>query len=169
MPDAVVRVVIAEGEAQAVEDVELDLEPPALEVEKPLFKVIIERCEVIRDKVLIVGVVKVNVMFKTARGLAVEDEASVVCGDVRHCTAFVPFSVFIDLPGVRPGDECVVLCAGVEGAAIAGAESILKHPIKKVTIGFAVVVQVQVTRPERIDVMGRIRTPLSPAFVFPRR
>ncbi|HLN62766.1 MAG TPA: hypothetical protein VK464_14570 [Symbiobacteriaceae bacterium] len=39
----------------------------------------------------------------------------VVCGDLRHCTLFIPFRLFIEIPGAMEGDTCEVVEACVRG------------------------------------------------------
>jgi hypothetical protein len=171
VPDAVVPVLLGEGETQVVEEVEVELEPPALELEDPEFDVIVDRCEVIPGKVLVTGRVIVNVSYKTKKAELTTDGNGVriFCGDVRHCTAIVPFSGFIEVPGVANGDECTVICVGVEGVVREGTDTNGDHLIDRLRLTFVVVVQVRVTRDLVVDIRGTIRTPLSQLFIFPRR
>lgn len=55
MPDAVLPVLIGEGTGQVLEDVEVTFPEKAVEIKEPEKRVEIERCEVIPDKVIVIG------------------------------------------------------------------------------------------------------------------
>ena len=74
--------------------------------------------EVCKDKVLINGYLRKNVIYKTKRFDCVKDktmnEYPAAYGDVRHTTVWIPFKTFVNVPGARVGDEYVVEYAGVQ-------------------------------------------------------
>jgi len=119
MPDAVLPVLVGEDSGQVLEDVEVEFPEPALEVGKIEKRVEIDRCEVIPGKVIVVGRVVKNIPFKTqGSGHCRRPEGRrtrVICGDLRHCTAFIPFKLFIEIPGAEEGDRCEVVEACVLG------------------------------------------------------
>lgn len=186
---AVLPVLVAAEETEVVEEVVIELKPPAFLIKDVEFKVIIDRCAVIRNKVLIVGRVIVNVLFKTFQ--IVEEvfpvPAEIVCGDVRHCTAILPFTAGVPVPGAKPGDVCRIVCAEVEGQLVEILEKkkVLlpeveeehhKHHakrvielIEKIRIVFAILIQFEVLREEEVLVQGVVRKQLRPAFAFPTR
>lgn len=119
MPEAVLALLVGEGEGQVLEDIEIKFPEKVIEIQEPEKKVEIERCVVIPGKVIVIGRVIKNIKFKTRceETLLPGDgrRTRVVCGDVRHCTAFIPFKLFIEIPGAAPGDECIVVEACVPG------------------------------------------------------
>lgn len=119
MPDAVLPLLVGEDSGQTLEDIEVMFPEPAVEIEEPEKRVVIERCEAIPGKVIVVGRVIKNIPFKTRR---TEERlpgdgrrVRVVCGDLRHCTLFIPFKLFIEIPGTQEGDICTVTEACVLG------------------------------------------------------
>lgn len=117
MPDAILPIVIAEERVTTVVQAVIVLPEEALFIERINTQVEIDRCRVVNGAVLIRGRVIINVPFKTGR---FGDESGgflsrtrVVCGDLRHCTAFIPFSLIATVPGVLEGDQCRVLTACV--------------------------------------------------------
>jgi len=56
-----------------------------------------------------------NITYKTAKERDCKGDLNRVCGDVRHCTVEIPFHLFVELPGTRDGDICVVEDAIVSG------------------------------------------------------
>lgn len=70
------------------------------------------------DKVLINGVLDVNVVYKTLEGNysyrhgGYDPEATF--GDVKQIGFDIPFAGFTDAPGAEPGDDYIVNFAGVE-------------------------------------------------------
>lgn len=119
----VLPVLVGENSGQVLADVEIKFPTPALTIEKPIKKVEITDCEVIRGKVIIIGQVVKNIPFKTrssddcssGQSKGVGRPVRVICGDIRHCTAFIPFKLFIEIPGACPGDDCEILEACVLG------------------------------------------------------
>ncbi|MDF2630583.1 MAG: hypothetical protein K0R39_4414 [Symbiobacteriaceae bacterium] len=120
MPDAVLPVLVGEDSGQTLEDIEVTFPTPAVEIDEPTKRVEIERCEAIPGKVIVVGRVVKNIPFKTRAGeshLSRDGRRRVrmVCGDLRHCTLFIPFRLFVEIPGAREGDVCEVVEACVLG------------------------------------------------------
>ncbi|HEY3368993.1 MAG TPA: hypothetical protein VGK74_28375 [Symbiobacteriaceae bacterium] len=119
MPQAVLPLFVGEGSGQVLEDVEVTFPTQALEIETPTKRVEVTRCEVIPGKVIIVGRVIKNIPFKTAASESTIGDGRrpirIVCGDIRHCTAFIPFRLFIPIEGAMVGDRCHVVEACVLG------------------------------------------------------
>lgn len=119
MSEAVLPLLVGEGEGQVLEDIEIKFPEKVVEIEEPEKKVEIERCVVIPGKVIVTGRVIKNITFKTRCQETVlpgdRRPTRVICGDVRHCTAFIPFKLFIEIPGAAPGDECTVVEACIPG------------------------------------------------------
>jgi len=119
MPEAVLPVLVGEDSGQVLEDVEVEFPEPALELGKIEKHVEIDRCEVIPGKVIVIGRVVKNIPFKTQSSNHCRRpegrRTRVICGDLRHCTAFIPFKLFIEIPGAEEGDRCEVVEACVLG------------------------------------------------------
>lgn len=191
---AVLPVLVEDVATQVVKDIIIDLKPPAFLIKDIEFKVIVERCVVIRNKVLIVGHVIVNVQFKTHQGIGDDvfrAEVRVICGDVRHCTAIVPFTAAVEVPGAKPGDECRIICAEVEGEVVEVVEKKKHHLpeeveehhrhcdghhrirvlelIERIRVTFAILIQLQVVRQEEVVVTAAVRREFPQSFRFPSR
>ncbi|HYF94100.1 MAG TPA: SPOCS domain-containing protein [Symbiobacteriaceae bacterium] len=120
MPDAVLPLLVGEDSSQVLEDVEVTFPTPVVEIDEPTKRVEIIRCEAIPGKVIIVGRVIKNIPFKTRSGESFlpgegRRRVRVVCGDLRHCTLFIPFRLFVEIPGAQEGDTCDVIEACVLG------------------------------------------------------
>lgn len=119
MPDAVLPILVGEGSGQVLEDVEVCFPEQAVELGVIEKRVEVDRCEVIPGKVIIIGKVVKNIPFKTrCSGDCPRPESRrtrVICGDLRHCTAFIPFKLFIEIPKAEEGDRCEVVEACVLG------------------------------------------------------
>jgi len=63
MPRAVLPLLVGEDEGQVLEDVEVEFPEPAVEIDEPVKRVEITRCEAIPGKVIIVGRVVKNTLF----------------------------------------------------------------------------------------------------------
>lgn len=117
MPEAILPIVIAEERIRSVVQAIIFLPEDALFIERVNTEVEVERCRVVNGAVLIRGRVIINVPFKTGRlesrtGFLVSGPRT-VCGDIRHCTAFIPFSLIANLPAAQEGDQCQILTACV--------------------------------------------------------
>lgn len=117
MPDAILPIVIAEERVTTTVQAVIILPEEALFIERINTQVQVDRCRVVNGAVLINGRVIINVPFKTGnlsgQTGTILTQTRVICGDLRHCTAFIPFSVIANVPGVQEGDECRVLAACV--------------------------------------------------------
>jgi hypothetical protein len=91
---------------------------------------------------------------------AVGREIEVVCGDLRHCTAFVPFTIVGDLQGVQQGDECEILQACVLDRII---ERLARD---RIDVTVEICIRVRITRTQTVNVQGTFR-PTSPFTTFP--
>lgn len=172
MPEAVLPVLVGEDSAQVLEDVEVEFPEPAVEVEEPVKRVEVERCEVIPGKVIIIGRLILNVTFKTrnCNGNAVPEvgRTRIICGDVRHCTAFIPFRLFIEIPGAAPGDDCQVVRACVNGEVDTLIDEKNNGLFDRMLATVDIEVKVRVTRDTVVNVFGA-RRPLRANFVpFPQ-
>jgi len=152
MPLIKVPVVINTGSAQILVVTEIPLTPPAFEIKDIDKEVIVEQCKAITDKVIINGILRKNINFKTFESEDTFDNVSRVCGDVRHCTVEIPFSLYIDVPGAMEGDDCQI-----EDAFVEGEKDELLNPTEQGTfetlLEKAVVkIEVKVTRTDQIDV-----------------
>lgn len=119
MPNAVLPVLVGEDTGQVLEDVEVKFPEPAVELGKIDKRIEVERCEVIPGKVIVTGRVIKNIPFKT-KGTSQSAPGDgrrvrIVCGDIRHCTAFIPFRLLIEIPEAMEGDRCEVIEACVLG------------------------------------------------------
>lgn len=116
-----VPVVVNTGCGQVLVVTEIPLSHPAIRIKQVDKEVLIrdEDCKVIRNKVIINGILRKSIVFLTAETCNIEpcgcEELRRVCGDVRHCTVDIPFHLFIVVPGAREGDKCVIEDAFVEG------------------------------------------------------
>jgi len=108
-------VVVNANTAQVLVVSEIPLTPPAFKIDEIDKLVEIDDCAAVCDKVIINGRLIKNITYKTAREWDHKGGLNRVCGDVRHCTVEIPFHLFIEIPGSRDGDECVI-----EDAIVAG-------------------------------------------------
>lgn len=172
MPEAVLPLLVGEGEGQTLEDVEVTFPEPAVEVEEPEKRVEITRCEVIPGKVIIVGQVIKNIPFKTARSQSTLDgsrpRVRVVCGDVRHCTLFIPFRLFIEIPGAREGDTCDVVRACVLGEVDELIDENNDGLFERIRETIDIDVRVRVTRESVVNVTGARRSIMTNLVRFSR-
>lgn len=182
MPDAVLPVLIGEDSAQVLEDVEVEFPEPAVDVEEPVKRVEIERCEVIPGKVIVIGRLVLNVAFKTRRcdgnangngngngnGVADPARTRIICGDLRHCTAFVPFRLFIEVPGAAPGDDCQVVRACVNGEVDTLIDDKNDGLFDRLLATVDIEVTVRVTRDMVVNVFGARRQLRTNFVPFPR-
>lgn len=164
MPDAVLPVLIGEGTGQVLEDVEVTFPEKAVEIKEPEKRVEIERCEVIPDKVIVIGRVIKNIPFKTKKSEsflpADGRRIRIICGDIRHCTLFIPFKLFIEIPGAQPGDECEVVKAKVTGEVDTLFDDTGDGFFDRLVETINIHVEVRVTRPVvmKVNAARRIAT-----------
>ncbi|WP_427339753.1 DUF3794 domain-containing protein [Caloranaerobacter sp. DY30410] len=120
MPNKIIQVpvVIGEGYKQFLLVTILTIHPPS----PPVFRikdiekeVIITNCKVIKDKVIINGIVDKNINYKTVEHVHEDEGRPVVNGPIFHYTTQIPFSTFIEVPGAMEGDNCEIEAAVVEG------------------------------------------------------
>jgi hypothetical protein len=165
MPDAVLPLLVGENSNQTLEDVEVTFPTPALDVEAPEKRVEITRCEAIPGKVIVVGRVVKNIPFKTRSSESVlpgepgeRRRVRVVCGDLRHCTLFIPFRLFITIPGAMEGDVCDVVEACVLGEVDTLIDDNGDGLFERLQETIDIHVRVRVTRDTVVNVSGARRT-----------
>lgn len=100
--------VIGRSDCKVLVVTDIPLDPPAFEVKDIDKEVIIDQCHVDTDCVIINGRLRKNINYKTKKDCDWIDGIERVCGDVRHCTVFIPFDCFIEIEGAREDDECQV-------------------------------------------------------------
>ncbi|MGE5674843.1 MAG: DUF3794 domain-containing protein [Mycobacterium leprae] len=103
-----VPVIVNRNEAQVLVVTEIPLTPPAFKIDEIQKLIEIDDCATGCDKVIINGRLIKNVTFKTKKEHDKCHEMHRVCGDVRHCTVEIPWHMFIDVKGAKPGDICEV-------------------------------------------------------------
>lgn len=162
MPDAVLPVLVGEDSNQILEDVEVTFPSPAVEIDEPTKRVEVERCEAIPGKVIVVGRVVKNIPFKTRSGESSlprdgRRRVRVVCGDLRHCTLFIPFRIFIEIPGAREGDTCEVVEACVLGEVDTLIDDNGDGLFERLEETIDIHVRVRVTRDTVVNVSGARR------------
>jgi len=173
MPDAVLPLLVGEDSGQVLEDVEVTFPAPAVEIDEPTKRVEIERCEAIPGKVIIVGRVVKNIPFKTASstGFLPRDggrRVRVVCGDLRHCTLYIPFRLFIEIPGTREGDVCEIVEACVLGEVDTLIDDNNDGLFERLEETIDIHVRVRVTRDAVVNVAGARRMLMSNLVPFSR-
>lgn len=85
--------------------------------------VIVDRCEVVFDKVIINARLRKDIMFKKAAGgfpipgtlQGCVGVTTTITGQIFDTDVETVFTALIPVPGAKPGDKCVVLEAFVEG------------------------------------------------------
>lgn len=113
--------VVGVGETQVLVVADIPITPPAFEIKEIQKTVIIEDCTPIEDKVIINGVLRKNINFKTfgeqheSHPHHMHKKVKRVTGDLRHVTVWIPFALFIEVPGAKEGDICQVERAEVVG------------------------------------------------------
>jgi len=163
MPDAVLPLLVGEDSNQTLEDVEVEFPAPAVEIDEPTKRVEITRCEAIPGKVIVVGRVIKNIPFKTGtsqsflRGGEGRRRVRVVCGDLRHCTLFIPFRLFIEIPGTQEGDTCDVIEACVLGEVDTLIDDNDDGLFERLQETIDIHVRVRVTRDTVVNVSGARR------------
>jgi hypothetical protein len=110
-----VPVIVNSNTAQVLVVTEIPLTPPAFKIDEIQKLIEIDECVAVCDKVIVNGRLIKNITFKTAKERDCHHDLHRVCGDVRHCTVEIPFHLFIDVKGAKPGDTCEI-----EDAVIAG-------------------------------------------------
>ncbi|QIB26751.1 DUF3794 domain-containing protein [Caloranaerobacter azorensis] len=161
MPIIQVPVVIGEGSKQFLLVTVLTIAPPS----PPIYrinniekKVIITNCKVIKDKVIINGLVDKNINYKTVEHVHEDENRPVVNGPLYHYTTQIPFSTFVEVPGAMEGDNCEI-----ESAIVEGEKDELMDPnicsnnndpvtYNKLKEKLVVRIDVKVTRTEKINV-----------------
>lgn len=93
-----------------------------------------------------------NINFKTVELKDTFNDNKRVCGDVRHCTVEIPFHLFVEVEGARPGDHCQIERAFVEGQLQELLDVDHDKCVRKLLEKDIVRVEVKVTRTEQIDV-----------------
>jgi hypothetical protein len=148
-----------------------------LRVEPANTTVEIERCRVADGTVLIAGRVIVNIPFKTGRdpsemGEREENDRSgrgrgnrgegrvmggrrlaepeVVEGDLRHATAFIPFTLWRDVAGAQEGDMCRILSAGVVDLLFDQVDR------DRIDVRVEISIRVQITREQVVDINAQL-------------
>ncbi|HWI52933.1 MAG TPA: SPOCS domain-containing protein [Symbiobacteriaceae bacterium] len=163
MPDAVLPLLVGEDSSQTLEDVEVEFPAPAVEIDEPTKRVEITRCEAIPGKVIVVGRVIKNIPFKTGtstsylRGGEGRRRVRVVCGDLRHCTLFIPFRLFVEIPGTQEGDTCDVIEACVLGEVDTLIDDNDDGLFERLQETIDIHVRVRVTRDTVVNVSGARR------------
>jgi hypothetical protein len=115
--------VIGSGNVQELICQTIPLPAPAEEIKEIRKTVIIDNCMVVFDKVIIDGRLRKDIMFKQANAgfpLAGNVQGCVgtittLTGPIFDIDVDIAFNALIPVTGARPGDECVVLQAFVEG------------------------------------------------------
>lgn len=108
--------VIGIGECETLVVTTIHFPEPVFRIHDIIKKVTIDNCTVVTNKVILDGTLEKNISFKTMKKDHCDDHGKrQVCGDLRHCTAFIPFECCIQVCGARPGDRCQIEFAGVEG------------------------------------------------------
>ncbi|HYG58300.1 MAG TPA: SPOCS domain-containing protein [Symbiobacteriaceae bacterium] len=170
MPDAVLPLLVGEDSGQVLEDVEVTFPSPAVEIEEPSKRVEIERCETIPGKVIIVGRVVKNIPFKTASSSGFlpgeNPRVRIVCGDLRHCTLYIPFRLFIEIPGTREGDNCEIVEACVLGEVDTLLDDNGDGLFERLRETIDIHVRVRVTRDTVVNVKGARRMLQAPMVPF---
>jgi hypothetical protein len=95
-PQVVAHKVVAANEKQVLVENEAPLTKPCRKVQEIQAKVEDLVCEVIADKVIISGNLHKQIFFVSKENI------------VRHMGEDIGFTTFVDLPGIRPGDLCLV-------------------------------------------------------------
>lgn len=173
MPDAVLPILMGEGEGQVLEEVEVTFPSPAVEIDEPTKRVEVTRCEVIPGKVIVIGRVIKNIPFKT-RGneTTVPGDGGrrvrVVSGDVRHLTLFIPFKLFIEIPGAMPGDTCEVTQACIRGEVDTLMDDNNDGLFERLVETIDIDVQVRVVRDQVVNVSGARRSLMTNFVPFSR-
>lgn len=152
MPEAVLPIIIGEERIRSVVEATIVLPGNVLRVEPPNTEVVVERCRPANGAVFVSGVVVINIPFKTGVRGARPPQATteVVCGDLRHCTAFIPFSLWTDFPSAQEGDECRILKACVVDLLIDRIE------FERLDVTAEFCIRLQVTRQQTVDIEGSI-------------
>jgi len=152
VPTIKVPVVIGEGCCQVLVVNEIPLDPAALEIESIDKTVTVDHCAVVPDRVIINGTLRKNIVYKTLEDEDVVDDIPRQCGQLRHCTVEIPFSCFIEVCGAKPGDDCQIERAEVEGESDELIEETDEGTFEALMEKAIVVIEVKVTREKQIDV-----------------
>lgn len=105
-----------------------------------------------------------NIPFKTKKSEsflpADGRRIRIICGDIRHCTLFIPFKLFIEIPGAQPGDECEVVKAKVTGEVDTLFDDTGDGFFDRLVETINIHVEVRVTRPVvmKVNAARRIAT-----------
>lgn len=81
-----------------------------------------------------------------------------VCGDIRHCTLYIPFRLFVEIPGAREGDDCDVVEACVMGEVDTLIDDNDDGLYERLQETIDIHVRVRVTRDAVVNVSGARRT-----------
>lgn len=162
MPDAVLPLLVGEDSGQVLEDVEVEFPEPAVAIDEPVKFVEISRCEAIPGKVIIVGRVVKNIPFKTRCTETTlpgpSPRVRVVTGDIKHVTLYIPFKLFIEIPGTQEGDTCDVIEACVLGEIDTLIDDNNDGLYERLVETIDIHVRVRVTRETVVNVTGARRT-----------
>lgn len=115
--------IINSGDVQELVCQTITLPAPAEEIKDVRKTVIVDRCAVVFDKVIVDGRLRKDILFKSAAaGFPIPGNVQGCTGTVNTVTGTlldldleIAFNAMISVPGARPGDRCVVLQAFVEG------------------------------------------------------
>ncbi|MFZ5814854.1 MAG: DUF3794 domain-containing protein [Bacillota bacterium] len=115
--------VIASGNVQELICQTINFGVPVEEIKEIRKTVIIDRCNVVFDKVIINGRLRKDIMFKqAAAGFPIPGTVqgcagitATVTGPIVDTDVEIAFNALIPVPGAQPNDRCVVLQAFVEG------------------------------------------------------
>lgn len=115
--------VIASGSVQELVCQTINFGANVEEIKEIRKTVIIDKCEVVFDKVIINGRLRKDIMFKAANaGFPIPGTVqgcvgvtTTVTGAIQDTDVEIVFNALIPVPGAQPGDKCVVLQAFVEG------------------------------------------------------
>jgi hypothetical protein len=160
MPTAVLPIVTGEGQGKTVVQATICFPEPLLLVESANTKVEVERCRIGNSTAFVTGRVIVNIPFKTQSSTDTSNGATIVCGGIRHCTAFIPFELEIDLPGAQVGDQCRVLSACLTDLVLERIGN------DRLDVTAEVCVRVQTTREQTVDILGTVQ-PTNRFVTFP--
>ncbi|HLO04193.1 MAG TPA: SPOCS domain-containing protein [Symbiobacteriaceae bacterium] len=175
MPEAVLPIIISEVQARTVVEATIVLPEEVLRVETANTQVQIDRCRVNNNSVFIAGRVIINIPFKTG---TIDDTGTglgmtrTVCGDLRHCTAFIPFTVLTDVPGAQEGDQCRIIRACVRDLFIDRPDNNndnaddTGNDHDRLNVAAEVCIRLQVTRDQVVDVLGTVQ-PTTRFVTFP--
>jgi len=115
--------VIGAGNVQELICQTIDLGCHVEEIKEIRKTVIVDRCKVVFDKIIIDGRLRKDIMFKQANaGFPIPGTVqgcsgvtATITGNIMDVDVDIAFTALIPVPGAQPGDNCVILQAFVEG------------------------------------------------------